>query len=69
MDLEDKAKNKVDQLGGKAKEAVGKLTDDDKMEAEGRLQHDKAVLAEDADRLVKNVKNAAGHMKDALTKE
>ncbi len=68
MDIEDKAKNKVDQLGGKAKETVGKLTDDEKMEAEGRLQHDKAVLAEDADRLAQNVKNAAKHIKDAFTK-
>jgi len=66
MDIEDKAKNKVDQLGGKAKEAVGKLTDDEQMEDEGRLQHDKAVLAEDADKLAKNVKHAAEHIKDAF---
>ena len=68
MDIEDKAKNKGAQLGGKAKEAVGKLTDDEKMEAEGRLQHDKAVLAEDADKLAKNVKKGAEHIKDAFTK-
>lgn len=68
MDIEDKAKNKGAQLGGKAKEVVGKLTDDEKMEAEGRLQHDKAVLAEDADKLAKNVKKAAEHVKDAFTK-
>ena len=68
MDIEDKAKNKVAQLGGKAKETVGKLTDNEKLEAEGRLQHDKATLAEDADKLAKNVKDAAGHVKDAFTK-
>ena len=66
MDIEDKAKNKVDQLGGKAKEAVGKLTDNEKLEAEGRLQHDKATLADDADKLAKNVKHAAEHIKDAF---
>jgi uncharacterized protein YjbJ (UPF0337 family) len=68
MDIEDKAKNKVAQVGGKAKEAVGKLTDDEQMEAEGRLQHDKAVLAEDADKLTKNVKDAAEHIKETFTK-
>lgn len=66
MDLDDKVKNKVDQASGKAKEAVGKLTDDEKMEAEGRLQHAKAVLAEDADKLKKSVENAAEHIKDAF---
>lgn len=68
MDIGDKAKNKADQVGGKVKETVGKLTDDDELEAEGRLQHDKATLAEDADKLAKNVKDAAGHIKDAFTK-
>ena len=50
MDIGDKAKNKADQVSGKVKETVGKLTDDEELEAEGRLQHDKAVLAEDADK-------------------
>ena len=35
MNLEDKAKNKLDQASGKAKETVGKLTDNEKLEAEG----------------------------------
>jgi len=68
MDIGDKAKNKADQAGGKVKEVVGKLTDDEELEAKGRLQHDKATLAEDADKLAKNAKDAAGHIKDAFTK-
>jgi len=66
MNLEDKAKNKADQVGGKAKQAFGKLTDNEQLEAEGRLQHDKATLADDADKLAKNVKHAAEHIKDAF---
>lgn len=61
-------KNKVDQASGKAKETVGKITDDEKLEAEGRLQHDKAQLAEDADKLKKNVKDAAEHVKNVFKK-
>jgi uncharacterized protein YjbJ (UPF0337 family) len=55
-------------VSGKVKEVVGKLTDDEEKEAEGRLQHDKAALVQDADKLAKNVKDAAGHIKDAFTK-
>ena len=32
----DKAKNVADDLKGKAKEAIGKVTDDEKLEAEAR---------------------------------
>lgn len=68
MDLEDKVKNKADQASGKVKETVGKLTDNERLEAEGRLQHDKATLSEDAEKLKKNVMDAAGHIKDAFKK-
>ena len=33
----DKAKNKAQDLGGKAKEAVGKITGDNSTEHEGKL--------------------------------
>lgn len=62
-------KSKADQASGKAKETVGKITDDEKLEAEGRVQHDKAQLAEDADKLKKNVKDAVDHAKNAFKKE
>lgn len=68
MDLEDKAKNKVDQAGGTLKETVGKLTDDEKMEEEGRIQHAKATLAEDAEKLKDSLKHAGEHIKDAFEK-
>lgn len=62
-------KNKADQASGKSKEIVGKITDDEKLEAEGRVQHDKAQLAEDADKLKENVKDAVDHVKNAFKKE
>ena len=36
MGLDDKIKTAAQDLAGKAKEAVGKATDDERLEAEGR---------------------------------
>ncbi len=44
MSASDKIKNTVDDLAGKAKEAVGKATDDDRKVAEGKAQQGKADL-------------------------
>lgn len=66
MDIEDKIKNKADQAGGKVKETVGKLTDNEQMEGEGRLQNAKATLAEDAEKLKDSVKDAAKHIKNSF---
>lgn len=52
--IEGAAKN----LGGKAKEAVGKLTGDEKLKAEGR-----------ADQIEGKVQNAVGGVKDALRQD
>jgi uncharacterized protein YjbJ (UPF0337 family) len=68
MGIDDTMKNKADQVSGTAKETIGKLTDNERLEAEGRLQHGKAVLAEDAEKVAKSVKHAAGHIKDAFKK-
>ena len=55
MGAEDKIKNTVDDLTGKAKEAKGKATDDEKLEAEGKGDQAKADL-----------KNAGEKVKDAF---
>lgn len=68
MDIEDKVKNKADQASGSMKEAVGKLTDNEQMQAEGHMQHAKATLAEDAEKLKDSVKHAAEHIGDAFKK-
>lgn len=51
----DKMKNKVEDVTGKAKEQVGKLTGDDSMKNEGRRDQAKADL-----------KDAGEKVKDAL---
>ncbi len=51
----DKAKNKVEDLGGKAKEAVGKATGDDRTRDEGQ-----------GDQAKSNLKDAGEKVKDAF---
>ncbi len=51
----DKAKNKIDEAGGKAKEAVGKITGDKSTENEGKVDQAKS-----------NLKDAGEKIKDAF---
>lgn len=44
MGIDDKMKNKGEELSGKAKEAAGKASDDENLEAEGRTDQSKADL-------------------------
>jgi len=44
MSAGDKLSNKIDDMGGKAKEAAGKLTGDDSTKNEGELDQAKASL-------------------------
>ena len=53
----DKAKNKAQDLGGKAKEAVGKVTGDKSTENEGK-----------GDQAKSNLKDAGEKVKDAFKK-
>ncbi len=55
MGLMDKAKNAVEDLTGKGKEATGKATDDQSLEAEGKTDQTKA-----------DFKNAGENVKDAF---
>ena len=56
MSAADKIKNAAEDLTGKAKEAAGKATGNDRLEAEGRTDQTKA-----------DVKKAGENVKDALT--
>ena len=51
----DRIEGAATNMGGKAKEAAGKLTGDEKLKAEGR-----------ADQVKGKVQNAVGGVKDAL---
>ena len=44
MGLDDKIKNTAEDLGGKAKEAAGKVTGNENLEAEGKADQAKADL-------------------------
>lgn len=55
MSATDKAKNKIDDLGGRAKEAIGRATGDDRTRDEGR-----------ADRAKSSLKDAGEKVKDAF---
>jgi uncharacterized protein YjbJ (UPF0337 family) len=55
MGANDKASNKIDDLGGKAKEGLGKVTGDKDTENEGKLDQAKS-----------SVKDAAEKVKDAF---
>ena len=57
MSATDKAKNKIEDLGGKAKEAVGRATGDDRTRNEGRGDQAKA-----------SIKDAGEKIKDAFKK-
>jgi uncharacterized protein YjbJ (UPF0337 family) len=57
MAFDDKVDNKSEEIGGKVKEGVGRATDDEKLEAEGK-----------ADQTSSNLKQAGEKIKDAFKK-
>lgn len=57
MSASDKINNEAENLKGKAKEAIGNATNDDKLVAEG-----------EADQTQAHLKKAAENVKDAITK-
>lgn len=58
MSAVDKAKNKLEELGGKAKEVIGKITGDKSTENEGK-----------GDQVEANLKDAGEKVKDAFKKK
>ena len=57
MAADDKVENKAEELKGKAKEGVGKATDDKELEAEGK-----------GDQTSSNIKQAGEKVKDVFKK-
>ncbi len=55
MGYDDKIQNQSENVAGKVKEGVGKATDDEKLEAEGK-----------ADQFKSNLKQAGEKVKDAF---
>ena len=63
MATEDKAAHKATELKGKAKEAVGDVTDDQDLQAEGQADQAEGNVKQAGDK----VKDAGSKVKDALT--
>lgn len=63
MSFVDKAKNKAEELAGKAKEAVGDATNNSELEREGQADQAKA----NGKQAGEHVKDAANDVKDGLT--
>lgn len=58
-----------DKLEGKAKEVAGKVTGDDELEAEGKVQHAKGRIDEKVDELKNTAKGAVKAAKDAISRD
>ncbi|MEH1165027.1 CsbD family protein [Micromonospora sp. CPCC 205539] len=64
MSFTEKARNKVEQVAGAAKERLGDATDNEQMRGEGASQQGSAR----AKQAGQNVKDAGRNAKDAFTK-
>jgi uncharacterized protein YjbJ (UPF0337 family) len=64
MGLKDKAENKLEDAKGQGKESVGKATDNERLEAEGKGDQASANVKDAGEK----VKDAAGDLKDGFTK-
>ena len=62
MGIEDKASNMGEDLKGQAKEAAGKVTDNERLEAEGKQDQASADLKQRGEQL----KDAGKDVKDAF---
>jgi uncharacterized protein YjbJ (UPF0337 family) len=67
MGIDDQISDKSDAVKGKAKEAAGKATDDEDLEAEGNRDQAKAKLGEAKDDLKDGATDAKDKLKDAAT--
>jgi uncharacterized protein YjbJ (UPF0337 family) len=63
MGFADKAKNKLEDVGGHAKEAAGKASGDKSTENEGKADQAKAGLKDAGEK----IKDAGAKVKDALS--
>lgn len=68
MSFTDKAKNKLDETLGKAKEVIGEVTGNEKLEAEGRAEQGKAGLKQAGEHVKDGVTDAKDAVKDTFGK-
>ncbi|HEV3399184.1 MAG TPA: CsbD family protein [Actinomycetes bacterium] len=58
MGTDDKLRNQVEDLKGKAKETVAPATDDEELEAQGRTDQAKASLKDAGEKVKDAIKDA-----------
>jgi uncharacterized protein YjbJ (UPF0337 family) len=58
MATDDKLRNKGEDLKGKAKETVGRATDDEELEAQGRTDQTKSSLKDAGEKVKDAIKDA-----------
>ncbi|WP_327145521.1 CsbD family protein [Nocardia sp. NBC_01327] len=66
MSLNDKIDQKAQEVGGKAKEAAGKITGDDDLRAEGKADQIESGLEKAVDEVKDAVGGAVKAVKDKL---
>ncbi|MBM9432722.1 CsbD family protein [Flaviflexus equikiangi] len=69
MGIDDKAKNEFQDLGGKAKEGAGKLTDNERLEAEGKGDQVGAKAKKAGESIKDFAKDATDKAKDLFNKD
>jgi uncharacterized protein YjbJ (UPF0337 family) len=60
MTDQDKARNKAEELKGKAKENIGRATDDERLERQGRADQGRSNLKQAGEKAKDAVKGALG---------
>jgi uncharacterized protein YjbJ (UPF0337 family) len=58
MGTDDKLRNKGEELKGKAKESVGRATDDEELEARGRADQSKSSLKQAGEKVKDAIRDA-----------
>ena len=69
MSTEDRINNKAEDLGGKAKEAAGKVTGDDALAQQGRNDQAKAGIKDAVNNVKESAKDAIDKVKHAVHKD
>lgn len=65
--IDEQAGGKAENLKGKIKEGVGKLTGDRDLEAEGQVDQAEGTLRDKTGKVIRNVKDAADRAADKIS--
>ena len=68
MGTQDQMSNKAQDLGGRAKETVGTMTDDRDLRDEGRMDQAKAAIKDAGEKVKDTAEDVGGKLKDATGK-